>query len=168
MSHFTYQGVAGTPQSSPGNPLSMAIDDHRVRGVLDRWNNLSATCLQPFADGLLWPTTMFVGGGAVVVGDDAGDMAFFESPATYNSYDLGNGGKKRIAGITRDSTGTVLPNCIVKGYVTATDLEVSQCTSATDGAFDFCTQYTGAHYLVAYKAGTPDVAGTTVNTLVPV
>lgn len=75
---------------------------------------------------------------------------------------------KKIIGTTRDSGGSVLGNCIVQGFVTTGDVFVGEMTSDPAGYFEFPTQYTGAHYLVCYKAGSPDVAGTSVNTLTPV
>ena len=127
--------------------------------------NIGTACMALHGDGVLWPNSRALGDtGGFLFGQDGMDSSMYEASVT----DLGNGGKKRIAGVTRNSVGTALPSCIVKGYLTATDAFVSQCTSQGDGAFDFCTQFTGAHYLVAYLAGSPDVAGTTVNTLTPI
>lgn len=73
-----------------------------------------------------------------------------------------------ISGITKDSTGAVLGSCTVKLFATATDTLLQTITSdATTGAYQFL--YTSpffACYVVAYKAGSPDVSGTTVNTIV--
>lgn len=75
---------------------------------------------------------------------------------------------KKIIGTTRDSGGSVLGSCIVQGFVTSGDVYVGECTSDPAGYFELPTRYTGSHYLVCYKAGSPDVAGTSVNTLTPV
>jgi hypothetical protein len=71
-----------------------------------------------------------------------------------------------IAGITRDSSGAALPSCTVHLFLTSTDAETNEVTSGTDGTYTF----TGAspalnQYAVAYKSGSPDVAGTTRNDL---
>jgi hypothetical protein len=74
-----------------------------------------------------------------------------------------------ISGVTRDNSGAVLGGCVVELYETATDIALFKTTSdATTGAFTFtCARFSPAtHYLVAYKAGGTDVAGTSVNTLV--
>lgn len=73
----------------------------------------------------------------------------------------------RITGITKDSTGAVLGNCIVDWFNTANDALLGTTTSDVNGAFEFRTagQPPNAYYLVAYKAGAPDVTGATVNTL---
>ena len=73
-----------------------------------------------------------------------------------------------ISGVTRSSTGAVLGSCRVELYETTRDQPLQTVTSdATTGAFIFtAARYSPrTHYIVAYKAGSPDVAGTTVNTL---
>ena len=80
---------------------------------------------------------------------------------------LGGSQQKKIVGVTRDSGGTPLGSCTVQGFLTATDAFVGETTSDSGGYFCLPTQYSGAHYLVAYRGGAPDVAGTTANTLIP-
>jgi hypothetical protein len=69
-----------------------------------------------------------------------------------------------ISGVTRDSTGAALAGVTVDLYLTATDRRVDSVVSDGSGAFSFGAT-AGPYYLVAYKAGAPDVAGTSVNTL---
>ena len=74
-----------------------------------------------------------------------------------------------ISGVTKDSTGAILGSCNVQLFETITDQYISDTTSdATTGAYTFrnVSPMSRAYYIVAYKAGSPDVAGTTVNTLV--
>jgi hypothetical protein len=72
-----------------------------------------------------------------------------------------------ISGVTRDSGGAVLGSCVVHLFRTADDLLFEQVTSdATTGAFTVSSVgLAESYYLVAYKPGSPDVAGTTLNTL---
>ena len=72
-----------------------------------------------------------------------------------------------ISGITRDSTGAVLGGVTVQVFETATDRFITEVVSdPTTGAYIVPVGIgTGPYYLVAYKAGGTDVAGTTVNTL---
>ncbi len=70
-----------------------------------------------------------------------------------------------ITGTTRDQNGVALGVCVVHAFRTSDDVEVAQTTSAADGTFSVTVAGGVAHYLMAYKAGSPDVAGTTVNTL---
>jgi hypothetical protein len=83
----------------------------------------------------------------------------FRSPRFYGQF--------RVTGITRDSAGAALGNCTVKLFQSSTDIEVVETTSDGSGNFT-CSlgNNAGYFYLVAYKPGAPDVAGTSVNTLV--
>jgi len=76
----------------------------------------------------------------------------------------------RLTGITKDSTGAVLGGVTVQWFNTADDKLFYETTSDANGVYEFRTagQPPNAYYLVAYKPGSPDVAGTTVNTLVGV
>lgn len=72
-----------------------------------------------------------------------------------------------ISGVTRDSTGSALGSCTVKLYRTATDVLVDTTTSDVSGNYSFPNVTSqDAYYLVAYLDGSPDVEGTTDNTLV--
>lgn len=73
----------------------------------------------------------------------------------------------RIAGVTRNSAGAVLANCAVVVYRTLDDQPVDRIVSDSNG--NYASTVAGLaenYYAVAYKVGAPDVAGTTVNTLV--
>jgi hypothetical protein len=70
-----------------------------------------------------------------------------------------------ITGVTRDSAGNPLGTCVVDCFRTADNYYLSTTTSDSSGNFSIVALGTGPFYLVAYKAGTTDVAGTTVNTL---
>jgi hypothetical protein len=73
----------------------------------------------------------------------------------------------KIRGTTKDSTGAALGTCVVDWFDTITDVKIDTVTSDANGLYEFRTagQPPTSYYLVAYKAGAPDVAGTTVNTL---
>jgi hypothetical protein len=75
-----------------------------------------------------------------------------------------------IAGVTKDGTGAVLGGCQVQVFEAATDRYVTEVISdAVTGVYTIYVGIgSGPYYLVAYKAGTPDVAGTTANTLIGV
>ncbi|WP_291854855.1 hypothetical protein [Bradyrhizobium sp.] len=71
--------------------------------------------------------------------------------------------------VTADSSGTPLGGCDVELYHAATDTVVGRTTSDPVGAFTFdLGNNSDFYYIRAYKAGTPDVAGTTVNTLMAI
>lgn len=71
-----------------------------------------------------------------------------------------------ISGTTVDVNGAVLGGCIVKLFYTASDVIAQQTTShATLGTYSFNVDKTVTFYTVEYKAGPPDVYGSSVNTL---
>jgi hypothetical protein len=74
-----------------------------------------------------------------------------------------------ISGVTKDSSGAALGNCIVSLFQTGVDSLLQRATSdPTTGAYSFSMFDAPGRtfYVEAYKAGAPDVAGATVNTLV--
>jgi hypothetical protein len=74
-----------------------------------------------------------------------------------------------VSGYTKDSVGTILPSCAVHLFRTRDDLLIDTGTSDAGGYYEFRTAMpVETYYVVAYKAGSPDVAGTTVNTVVGV
>lgn len=75
--------------------------------------------------------------------------------------------KWRISGITKDSTGTVLATCVVDVFKTSDDVIQGTNTSNANGEYLVEVPTQVNHYAVAYKAGSPDVAGTTRNDLSP-
>lgn len=73
-----------------------------------------------------------------------------------------------ITGQTTDSTGaTPVPGCTVHLFRTEDDVEIDMVVSDVGGNFEFrgCGS-ARAHYCVSYLPGSPDKAGTTLNTLV--
>ena len=84
------------------------------------------------------------------------------------SFTISIGETKTVTATLLDASGNPLGSCIVQGFTNIDDAFQGQCTSDTAGYYEFCTARTDAHYLVCYKAGAPDVAGTSVNTLIPV
>lgn len=71
-----------------------------------------------------------------------------------------------ISGVTRDSTGALLGSATVDLFDTATDTIRGTTISDANGNYLLDAQIDSTYYLVAYKTGAPDVAGTSVNTLV--
>jgi len=80
-------------------------------------------------------------------------------------YRAGVGLSSSLVGVTRDSNGVAVGSVRVELFLTAGDLPLMTAVSDTTGNFNFNNPGTGPFYIVAYKAGSPDLAGTTVNTL---
>jgi len=71
-----------------------------------------------------------------------------------------------ISGVTRGESLSALGGCDVHLFRTSDDTELAQTTSDVNGAYSITLgSDPGACYIVAYKAGSPDVFGTTLNTL---
>jgi hypothetical protein len=98
------------------------------------------------------------------------------APEIVGGWVGGSNARFVISGVTRGSTGSPLGGCNVIAMSTEemavardpdaviVDIEVSDA----NGAFALQVPRNVAHMLVGYKAGSPDVAGVTVNTLQPV
>lgn len=120
--------------------------------------------LSPLGDFLTpwWPGTAgFIG----ALGSDVGVMEadYYEQP------DMTSGSKQLfgVLGVTRDVYGSPLGGCTVKLYRTSTDEMVYSIVSDPQGNYLVQSPYyPDQHYIVIYKAGAPDVFGTTANTLV--
>jgi hypothetical protein len=102
--------------------------------------------------------------GAASIGNGMADTDLFEP---YSCDGDGNQTKRFIRGIVKDSVDVAVAGALVQGFVTATDAYVGEVQSNLDGTYTLGTETLPgvAHYLVAYKPGSPDVAGTTVNTI---
>jgi hypothetical protein len=72
-----------------------------------------------------------------------------------------------MTGVTRDAFGAPLGACNVELFRSVDDVKIGDTTSDASGNFEFRGMVRGAlHYVRAYKSGSPDVAGTTAETLV--
>jgi len=129
------------------------------------WDN-QLSVREDFRDAFLWPRPRSMGSAdAVTMGSSGHDGGRWG----VQPWDFGGSANRvKIIGTTRDSSGVALGNCIVQGFTTSDDAFQGEMTSDPAGYFEFCTAMTGAHYLVCYKAGSPDVAGTSKNDLVGV
>lgn len=76
---------------------------------------------------------------------------------------------KFLKGTCRDVSNNPLSGVILQGFRTSNDAPVGiEVQSRADGSYDLPTIYGAVpHYVVAYLPGSPDRAGTTVNTLTP-
>ena len=75
-------------------------------------------------------------------------------------------GSFSISGITRDASGVALGECAVDLFLSAEDTLVAQTVSDGSGNYSFVVNGNSQNYYIrAYKVGSPDMAGTSVNTL---
>lgn len=120
-----------------------------------------------YEDALLWPRSR-------LTGPDANSGNFTVDNQTSGRWgpdltqNLGARSSLFLAGTTRDSNGDPLASVTVDAFLTATDVKVGSTVSDSGGYFAVPSPFSGqAHYLVAYKPGSPDVSGTSVDTLIP-
>ena len=117
----------------------------------------------------LWPSARIQCGDptapATLIGQDGRDGGQYEDP------EYGPGGSFRpyfIVGQVVSAGLTPVGGANVQGFLTASDVTCGQITTDSNGNYQLPTIYVGqAHYLVAYLPGSPDTAGTTVDTLIP-
>jgi hypothetical protein len=98
-------------------------------------------------------------GGVPGTGALPAARSFVNSETPYFEYPYS------ISGITR-GPGGVLPNCTVVLFRTADNSVAGITTSDANGYYTISASPNVTHYVVAYLPGAPDVAGTTVNTIV--
>lgn len=105
-------------------------------------------------------------GAAPVGGRDMAGVDLFEP---FSCDGPGNQSLKFIKGLCVDTTDAPLSGAVVHAFRTSDDAFAGyEVESRTDGSYDLATNFPGvAHYVVAYLPGSPDRAGTTVNTLIP-
>lgn len=119
----------------------------------------------------LWSYGCRVSGGSGSGADGEGwyNMASRDLYEPYSCDGEGCSVNKFIRGTVVDSSDVAVANAIVQGFRTSDDAYVGQDVSRDDGTYVLATDNAGSvqHYLVAYKPGSPDTAGTTVNTLTP-
>lgn len=73
-----------------------------------------------------------------------------------------------LTGISKDSAGVALGTCQILVFTTADKRLVVETVSDASGNWSVPLYISGPFFTVEYKVGSPDVAGTSVNTLVPV
>ena len=73
-----------------------------------------------------------------------------------------------LQGVCRDVNNAVVPSAVVKVFDTATDTLQGSDTTDGSGNYTVSLSIDGPLYAVAYHANAPDIAGTTLNTLMAV
>jgi len=118
----------------------------------------------------LWSFGCRVGGGDLegccVTGRGLNNADLWEP---YSCDGDGTQSMNFLRGTCKDLLGVPVANAIVQAFVTATAAYQGEVQAKDDGTYTLGVQQSKAtpHYLVAYKTGSPAVAGTTVNTLLP-
>lgn len=159
-------GYAGQPGS-----LQAAFDESRHEPRWSWQQRSPKTWLDKNRWYSLWSFGCRVGAGSPIGSDGAGwyDLSMRDLFEPYSCDGEGTQSCRFIKGITKNSSGTPISGVIVQAFRTSDDYYMGAVESREDGSYDCptCSPAGIQHYLVAYKAGSPDIAGTTVNTLTP-
>ena len=107
--------------------------------------------------------SMYVAPGNTAIVNPARRIFAVHDDITGNDRVLGDQ-NERIVGVSRDATGVALGTCVVKVFRTADDVLVASTTSDGSGNWTAYPNQPGPYYFVEYKAGSPDVFGTSPNT----
>ena len=144
----------------------IAPNDRRLELVrTDRTRTNRATDRQLSYATPWWPPRGgFYGDYAVDVGVQAGQP--------YGNLErIGQAGASRLGfiGTTRDANGTLIGGVTCSLFHTSDRLWIMDTVSAADGSFFLQSPFAGdQHFIVFYKAGTPEIFGTTKQTLMGV
>lgn len=141
---------------------------YRNRGVKTKWQGWTFD----YGPGAYWPIRRGMGFYNDPLTQENGisssDMLSC-APGDWEPWSVGWGGtasQKFIMGTCYDQASSPISGAIVQGFLTSTDFYVGATTADSNGRYEFGTPYAlSNHYLVAYRAGAPDIAGTTVDTL---
>jgi hypothetical protein len=119
-----------------------------------------------------YETPWWPGGSRVDTPDDACLAAInWSTPEQFEPKGGGTNSRFGISGVTRDVSGTPLGGVTVKLFRTTGDLykdvKIDETISDPFGNYTVSTPfYPDPHYLVMYKVATPDVFGSSANTLI--
>lgn len=155
--------LAGLHPSLDDRLVALPVNDWQCRGPRT-WKDRNKWVS-------LWPTSRFAGGsdsgqGYVPIGQGMGETGQFEP---FSCDGEGTQSKRFLRGSCVDASDVPIANAIVQGFRTVDDLYLGEVQANTDGTYGLGVEVAAgtACYLVAYKAGSPDIGGTTVNTLTP-
>ena len=120
----------------------------------------------------LWSYGCRVGYGAPSGSDGVSTNRDISSSDLFEPYSCDGEGTqtlKFLKGLAVDTSDAPLSGVNLQAFRTSDDAFAGyEVQSRTDGSYDLATNFPGVnHYVVAYLTGSPDRAGTTVNTLVP-
>jgi hypothetical protein len=155
-------GFIGGAQSQP----LIWADDQRAFSPMYAidWNEMSPIAMRciPTFD---YTTPYWPGGSSFMADADPFSTDIDMSWGRVEQFG-GTTSRYAVSGVTRDVYGSPLGGVTVKMFRTSTDEMVGTTVSDPAGAYLVSTPYyPDTHYLVFYKAGFPDVFGTSVNTI---
>ena len=142
-----------------------------IRFDYQRRNAGTITDQNNFFSGWGWPGGVTIdqagsAGTALILG-----QGIFDKTPDWEPWRLGwkgNVSPLYIRGTLTDINSVPIAGATVDSFLTSNDVKDGTTVSGPDGSYAVpCFTRTGAHYVTAYLSGAPDVAGTSVNTLIP-
>jgi len=168
---FGTAGATGGGFSAQSGSLQPSLEELRH----DPWWQWQSRGPKTWKDKNRW-NSCWSWGCRVGCGDTSGadgasyrDLSFADLFEPFSCDGEGTQSRNFLRGTCKDSGGTAVANAIVQGFRTSDDVFLGEVQGNTDGTYTLGVEASKATacYLVAYKAGSPDIAGTTVNTLTP-
>jgi len=170
MSGFIGNSVSATYTAQ----LGLAVEDNRLMPrfhvEMDPFQVVRlGACFDLFMG---YETPWWPGAGRLDTPDDANLQAInWSTPDLFEPKGGGTNSRFGIYGIVRDVYGTPVNDAIVKLFRTTGDLYkdvlIDQGISGPLGNYFVSTPfYPDPHYIVIYKTGTPDIFGSSPNTLI--
>lgn len=163
-------GATGGGYSSQPGSLQAAFDESRHEPRWSWQQRSPKTWRDRNQWYSLWSWGCRIGGGDLegyATGGSAGGLSSKDLFEPYSCDGEGTQTKRFLRGTCVDASDVPVANAIVQAFVTSTDTYVGEVQANADGTYVLGVETLAGvqHYLVAYKPGSPDVAGTTVNTL---
>jgi len=168
---FGTAGATGGGWSAQSGSLQPALVESRHEPRWSWQQRAPKTYKDPNRWYSLWSFGCRVGAGSPIGSDGAGwyDLSMKDLFEPYSCDGAGTQSVNFILGTCVDASDVAVANPIVQGFRTSDDAYLGEVQARTDGTYTLGMQVAlgTACYLVAYKPGSPDIAGTTVNTLTP-
>lgn len=167
---FGTAGATGGGFSAQPGSLQPAFDEGRHE---PRWcwqKRSPKTQKDKIGWNSMWSYGCRTGGGDAEGYAPSGNGQGLAGCDLYEPYSCDGAGtqtKRFIRGTCLDNVGSPVANAIVQAFVTSTDAYVGEVQANNDGTYTLGVETLAGvqHYLVAYKPGSPDIAGTSVNTI---
>jgi hypothetical protein len=165
-------GATGGGWSSIPGALQPAYEELRHEPKWDWQNRAPKTNKDKSKWTSLWSWGCRIGYGMPSGNDGVTTNRDLSAGDLFEPYSCDGNGTQSVRfllGTCVDASDVAVANAIVQAFRTSDDLYLGEVQANTDGTYGVGIQVAAGTpcYLVAYKPGTPDIAGTTVNTLTP-
>lgn len=152
--------IGGSASNGPLNGSNLGMNDESVQPPDYRLSPPFSLSLTPHDTDWLWPRSQMLGTSAGVLNPDPAAQAW-----EWNVYATGQHTRKRVTGQTLNAAGAPLGGVTVILFNTPTNVVVDTGVSDAAGNYSLGDPNATTNFVVGYLPGSPDVAGTTVDTI---